>query len=98
MRLSTHSKRRIVERDSLTSSVAEAKKVAKIAYNAGKSIGAFCGYPKFFEYLQKKKEQTCNCQIRVYRDNIYIWKGSKHTLVTAHPIPDRFRSELKGEK
>ena len=95
MRVSTHGKYRIIERDSGVSCAAEAKRVAKLAYSSGKTIGEFQKTPKFFNYLQNKRDQTRNCSIRVYRGNIYIWKGDRRTLVTAHPIPARFKKELE---
>lgn len=95
MRITKHSKQRIIERDNGVSSVAEAKKVAKLAFRSGKRVGDFQKCPKFFNYLQNKAAQTYECSVRVYRGNIYIWRGRKHTLVTAHPIPDRFHEELK---
>lgn len=93
--ISRHSKERIVERTSDISSLYEANKVAKIAFKSGKNINEFQRCPKFCDYLRNKKMQANDCSIRVYKDNIYIWRGRKHTLVTAHPIPDRFKEELE---
>ena len=95
MRVSQHGKQRIVERDNGVSCIAEAKKVAKLAYSAGKTINSFQMIPSFYTYLQHKRNQTRDCSLRVYRGNIYIWRGSKRTLVTAYPIPDRFRKEIE---
>lgn len=97
MRITRHSKQRIVERDTGVTSVAEAKRVAKQAFTAGKTITYYNKCPKFQEYLKRKKSQASECSVRVYRGNIYIWRGRKHTLVTAHPIPDRFHEELEAE-
>lgn len=96
MTITKHSKQRIVERDYGVNSFMEAKRVAKQAFHSGKTINHYQTCPSFFPYLQRKKNQTRNCCIRVYRNNIYIWRGSKHTLVTAHPIPDRFKKELEA--
>lgn len=95
MIISKHSKQRIVERDEGISYFCEAKKVAKQAYISGKTINYFQSNPAFYSYLQSKQKQTKTCSIRVYRGNIYIWKGKRKTLVTAHPIPDRFKKELE---
>lgn len=92
--VSTHSKERIIERVSGIDTVAEAKKTAKQAWASGKTIKAYENFPKFFSYLRNKKNQTNSCSIRIYKDNIYIWKGKNHTLVTAHPIPDKYMEEL----
>lgn len=97
MIITKHSKQRIVERDNGVNSIAEAKKVAKQAFTAGKTITYYNKCPKFQEYLRRKKSQASDCSVRVYRGNIYIWRGRKRTLVTAHPIPDRFHKELEGE-
>ena len=95
-RITMHSKQRIVERTEGVTTFAEAKKLAKQAKRSGKTINDFQKYPNFFQYLQNKKGQTNSCSIRVYRDNIYIWRG-KDTLVTAHPIPDRYKAEMEGK-
>lgn len=84
-----------MERNADVNSIGEAKRMAKQASASGKTINAFQQYPKFFAYLQNKKDQTNNCRIRVYHDNIYIWRGRNHILVTAHPIPDRYKQEMK---
>lgn len=95
MRISMHSKKRIVERDSAVNSFHEAKRTAKQARVSGKNIGAFQSCPTFFPYLQRKRNQANDCTVKVYHGNIYIWRGSRRTLVTAHPIPDRFKAELE---
>lgn len=96
MRITKHSKQRIIERDTGVNFVTEAKKVAKLAFRSGKTVGDFQKYPKFFNYLQAKTTQTRDCSVRVYRGNIYIWRGRRRSLVTAHPIPDRFHEELEA--
>lgn len=96
MTITKHSKERIVERDSGVKSFAQAKRVAKQAFISGKTINYYQKCPKFCNYLRNKKSQTWNCSIRIYRGNIYIWRGSKHTLMTAHPIPDRYKTEIQA--
>lgn len=93
-RLTQHGKERIVERNDNVSSIADAKKIAKIAWRSGKERGAFQKYPKFFSYLANKQSQSNTCSIRVYKDNIYIWRGKNRSLVTSHPIPDRYKEEM----
>ena len=95
MRVSQHGKQRIVERDNGVSCIAEAKKMARLAYSAGKTVNNFQTTPNFYNYLRRKRNQTRECSLRVYRGNIYIWRGSQRTLVTAYPIPDRFKKELE---
>lgn len=92
-RITRHSKERIVERTEGISSFAEAKRLAKQAKRSGSTINEFQDCPHFFSYLQTKRNQTNTCSVRVYRGNIYIWRG-KDTLITAHPIPTRFHEEL----
>lgn len=96
IRITKHSKERIVERDEDITNFSEAKRTAKIAWNSGKTINDFCEYPKFFSYLQNKKSQSRTCRVRIYRGNIYIWRGNCKTLRTAHPIPDRYIKEING--
>lgn len=93
--ITKHSKERIVERVEGVNATLDAKKVAKQAWISGKTINHFQTNPAFCNYLRRKRNQTNNCTVRVYRDNIFIWKGKKnHHLVTAHPIPERFMREV----
>lgn len=94
-RLTQHGKERIVERNETISSFSDAKRIAKIAWQSGKTRGAFTKYPKFFNYLANKQSQSNTCSIRVYKDNIYIWRGKNRNLVTSHPIPDRYLKEIE---
>lgn len=93
--ITRHSKERIMERTEGIDSIPEAKKVAKQAKQSGKTINYFQKYPKFFSYLQNKKGQSNECSIRIYRGCIYIWKGKRKALITAHPIPDRYLQEIE---
>lgn len=95
MRTSYHARARIVQRDGETGCRSDAKKVAKIAFRSGATINQFQRYPKFFCYLSDRRDESNTCRIRVYRGNIYIWKGNTKTLITCHPIPDRFIQEMK---
>lgn len=94
-KITKHSKQRIMERTEGVQSFAEAKRLAKQAKRSGQTLNDFQRYPRFFSYLQAKKNQTNTCSIRIYRGNIYIWRG-KDTLVTAHPIPDRYLEEMEA--
>ena len=42
---------------------------------------------EFREFLQRKK--TYNHKVKVFEDNIYIYKG--HTIITVMHVPDRFK-------
>lgn len=95
MRTSYHARARLVQRDENAISHNDAKKLAKIAFNSGDTINMYQRYPKFFNYLSRRRSESATCRVRIYRGNIYIWKGSKKTLVTAHPIPDRFLKEMR---
>lgn len=95
MIITKHSKQRIVKRIDGVNTFAEAKRLAKQARISGKNLNSFQKYPKFFSYLQNKKNQTNECSIRIYRGCIYIWRGKTKTLVTAHSIPDRYIKEMK---
>ena len=92
--ITKHSKERIVQRMEGVTSFAEAKRVAKQARVSGKTIDFYNKCPRFFPYLQNKRNQTNDCSIRIYRGCIYIWRGKKKSLVTAHPIPDRYLEEV----
>lgn len=73
----------------------DAKRLAKIAFSSGDTIDKYQKYPKFFSYLSSRRNESQTCRVRIYRGNIYIWKGSKKTLITVHPIPDRFVKEME---
>ena len=98
MNLSKHSKERSVERLEHVNCFAEAKRNAKIAYRAGKTISYYSSKPQFSAYLQARKRTTNSSTIRVYKGNIYIWRGKHKTLTTVLPIPERFLEELEGEE
>lgn len=93
-KITKHSKQRIVERTDGVKNFSEAKKMAKQAKISGKTINDFQQFPKFFQYLRNKRNQTNSCSIRIYKGNIYIWRGN-WKLVTAHPIPDRYLKEME---
>lgn len=92
--ITKHSKERIMERTDGVGNFADAKRLAKQARVSGKTINYYSKYPKFFSYLKNKRDQTNDCSIRIYRGCIYIWRGKNKTLVTAHPIPDRYVEEM----
>ena len=94
-RMSGHSKERSKERVDGVESVSDARKYAKQAWQYGNTINQYIRYPRTFAYLQNKKNQTCTCSLRIYKNNIYIWRGKLRTLVTVHPIPDRYLKEME---
>lgn len=94
MQITWHSKNRIKERTEGCNSLAEAKRLAKQAKQSGDTINMYQRYPKFAAYLRRKKAQTNSCSIRIYRGNIYIWRGNG-ILMTAHPIPQKYLDEMK---
>ena len=96
IRMSNHSKERSKERVEGVETNHDARKFAKQAWQYGKHINYFQKHPKFFDYLKQKSMQSRSTHIRIFRDNIYIWRGSTKTLVTVHPIPDRFKEEMEG--
>ena len=95
-RVTRHGKARLVQRDEAVDNFSEAKRTATIAWRSGSTINEYNIYPHFFEYLTNKKSQSNSCSIRIYRGNIYIWRGKKNnrSLVTSHPIPDRYLAEM----
>lgn len=98
MRTSYHARARIVQRDESANSHCDAKRLAKIAFKSGDTIDRYQKYPLFFAYLSKRRNESQTCRVRIYRGNIYIWKGSNKTLITAHPIPNRFLKEMEDKE
>lgn len=95
MRISYHAKKRIVQRDENSRNHEDAKRLAKTAFNSGDTINSYQKYPKFFDYLKRRIDESNTCTIRIYRGNIYIWKGKSKTLITCHEIPARFIKEME---
>lgn len=98
MNLSKHSKERSVERIGHVNCFTEAKRNAKIAYRSGNPISHYDSKPQFSAYLQSRKRTTNNSTVRVYKGNIYIWRGKHKTLTTVLSIPERFFEELGREE
>lgn len=95
MRISAHSKQRIIERNQEIGNVAAAKREARQAHSQGSSPDKFRKFPKFYDYLLNKASRSNTCYVKVYHNNVYIWRGKKtKTLVTSYPIPKRYQEEL----
>lgn len=69
--------------------------MAKQAWTSGKTISYFCSYPDFCNYLRSKQGLSKTSSIRVYRGNVFIWRGKSKTLVTAFPIPEKYIGRLE---
>lgn len=94
-RISFHSKERSKERVDGVETNYDARRLAKQARSSGRTVDKFLKYPRFYSYLINKNNQTRTTSIRVFHDNIYIWRGASQTLVTVHPIPDRYKKEME---
>lgn len=97
IRITRHGKTRLVQRVEDCNNFDEAKRLAKIAKVSGLTINHFQSYPKFFSYLQRKNNKTNSQIVKVYKGQIFIWKGKNKTFVTAYPIPYRFIKEMEGQ-
>lgn len=93
--VSHHSRQRLVERVDGINSVKDAKRMAKQAWISGKTVNNFCSYPTFCNYLERKRGPSQNSSIRVYRGNVFIWRGKSKTLVTAFPVPPKYTEIVK---
>ena len=93
-----HAKQRIQERNELVSSAALAKRNAKIAYNSGYKIHQLAGHcPRITAWMRRKKGQNGNdAKVRLYQNNLYIWRGKKSRLVTVLPLYEELQEELKN--
>lgn len=85
MKISQHAKMRMKERVEGVNSFDDAERIAKIAYRSGTP------YQKIEDeglqiHCEKLKRGNKNAIIKVYRDNLYLFKGNKEkTLVTVMP-------------
>lgn len=95
MRITKHAKERIIERNELVNSVAMAERNAKIAFRSGITIGRVDKLsPELASYMRNKKHRNgSNSTIRIYQNNVYVWRGDNHRLVTAHPVPEYLKEE-----
>ena len=96
MIITQHAKQRIVQRDDSVNTIAVAKRNAKIAYNSGYKIHELAGYcPHITAWMRRKKGQNGNdAKVRLYQNNLYIWRGKKKRLVTVLPLCENFQREL----
>lgn len=97
MRITKHAKQRIKERNENVSSIAMAERNAKIAFRSGLTIGCVDKFSETLaEYMRNKKRRNgSNATIRIYQNNVYVWRGDNHRLVTVHPIPNIFKEEAE---
>ena len=97
MLITQHAKQRIQERNDTIDSVALAKRNAKIAYHSGYKIYQLAGHcPHITAWMRKKKGQNGNdAKVRLYQNNLYIWKGKKNRLITVLPLHEKHLEELK---
>lgn len=97
MLITQHAKQRIQERNDTINSVALAKRNAKIAYHSGYKIHQLAGYcPHITAWMRKKKGQNGNdAKVRLYQNNLYIWRGKKNRLITVLPLHEKHLEELK---
>lgn len=96
-RASYHGKERLVQRLEEVNNFEDAKKMEAIAWHSGKTINHFQSYPRTYSYLRYKKNRTNECSIRVYRNNLFIWRGKKRKFVTAYPLPQALLDEIEKE-
>jgi hypothetical protein len=97
MQITKHAKERIKERNESIDSCHLAKRNAKIAYNSGYKIHELArDCPRIARWMQKKKDQNGNsAKVRLYQNNLYIWRSKANRLVTVIPLCKDFQEELK---
>ena len=95
--ITQHAKQRIQERNDSVTSAALAKRNAKIAYNSGYKIHELAGHcPHITAWMCKKKEKNGNdAKVRLYQNNLYIWRGKANRLITVIPLSEKLKEELK---
>ena len=82
-RVTKHGKKRIRERQNITSYPA----LLQVVKKKGKSIYYFKGI--FFKYLRFKSKNYKNI-IKVYGSNIFIFTRSSKKLITTYPVPEKY--------
>lgn len=85
VRVSQHAKLRANQRLNL-SYKAERNKQFNKALKNGISYKSFGG--DFYNYLLKKKNKNKNTGIKVYNNNIYVYKGK--LIITVYPVPEKY--------
>lgn len=83
VKVTKHARRRANERLDVTHK-AETTKLFKRALKYGHPLVDFAG--EFGEYLKAKKKN--NFGVKVYNDNIFIYKNK--TMITVFPVPEKY--------
>lgn len=96
--ITQHAKQRIQERNESVNSAAMAKRNAKIAYNSGYKIHQLArDCPRIARWMQKKKDQNGGAaKVRLYQNNLYIWRSKANRLITVLPLCEELQEELKN--
>ena len=84
MKLSKHSKRRMLERTTFNHQ--ERRNLFRLALTNGKSIEQIKD-EKLRRFMMSKK----NCQTKIYRDYIFIYSRNSHQLYTMYKLPSYLR-------
>lgn len=90
MKISKHAKERIKQRTSLDTQ--ERRQIFRLALKHGKYISDIKN-ERIKRYLRSKKH--FNCQIRLYRDYVFIYSKNSRQLYTMYKLPEYLKDEVK---
>ena len=98
MTITQHGKMRLVERNDKVDNYEAAKRNAKIAFNSGYCIHQLAEHcPRTADWMRCKKEKNGRtARVRLYQNNLYLWRGTHKNFITAIPLPKILRKEVES--
>lgn len=95
--ITKHAKERLVERNDSVNSFKMAERNAKIAFRSGYKIHQLArDFPRIAQWMQNKKDQNGGAaKVRLYQNNLYIWRSKANRLITVIPLCEDFQKELE---
>lgn len=87
MKLSKHSKKRMKERANIKSEAIQ-KNFFKNALKYGKSLND-CEDNNLIKFIKEKTRY--NCQIKVYKNWVFIYSKNAHQLYTMYELPNELK-------
>lgn len=97
MTITQHSKQRLIERNDKVDNYENAKRNAKVAFNSGYCIHNLAeSCPRTADWMRYKKEKNGRtARVRLYQNNLYLWRGQHKRLITVIPLPKVLREEVE---
>ena len=96
MKISQHAKMRIKERVEGVNSIAEAEKLAQHAFRSGIPSSRIEDETLRIRCERMAKSCSRHAMCKIYKDNIFLFKGSKEKTNREISVPERERRAYRG--